>query len=278
MGENPLRISGKLTVGNYSIAADVSSQYISGMLMALSICDGASTLTLTGKTESAPYIDMTVDTLIHFGADIEFDIEKNTFYINGKSRLTSPKTAKIGGDWSGGAFFLCAGAIGKNSVTVTGLDTQSRQGDKQILSVLADMGAEITVADDGITVHPSGLHGTDIDASQIPDLVPVLATVAAVAEGRTVIYNAARLRLKESDRIVSTCTFLARLGADITPTDDGMIINGKTELTGGIIDCFRDHRIAMSAAIASLVCKESVTVRDFEATAKSYPSFADNFE
>jgi 3-phosphoshikimate 1-carboxyvinyltransferase len=101
--------------------------------------------------------------------------------------------------------------------------------------------------------------------------------VASVAEGKTIIYNAARLRFKESDRIESTCVFLSRLGADITPTDDGMIINGKTELTGGIIDCFRDHRITMSAAIASLVCRDSVTVQDFEVTAKSYPSFAENF-
>ena len=277
MGQNPLCVSGKLSSGKFSIAANVSSQYISGLLMALSVCDGKSTLALTGKTESAPYIDMTVDTLNEFGADIQFDINKNTFYIDGKSRLTSPKIARVGGDWSGGAFFLCAGAIGKSAVTVKGLNTSSRQGDKHILSVLADMGAKIDVTDNGITVHPSKLHGVNIDAAQIPDLVPILATVASVAEGKTVIYNAARLRLKESDRIESTCDFLSHLGADITPTDDGMIINGKAELVGGVVDSFRDHRIAMSAAIASLVCKNSVTVQGFEAIAKSYPSFVENF-
>ncbi len=276
--EHPLSISGKLKAGDYSIAANVSSQYISGLLIALSLCEGKSTLALTGKTESAPYIDMTVDFLARFGANVEFNSAENKFYINGKDRLISPRTEKTGGDWSGGAFFLCAGAIGESSVRVNGLDIHSHQGDRRVLDVLTEMGAQIDVAEGGITVHPSKLCGVNIDASQIPDLVPVLATVASVAEGKTVIYNAARLRLKESDRIESTCDFLSRLGADITPTDDGMIINGKTELTGGIIDCFRDHRIAMSAAIASLVCRDSVTVQDFEVTAKSYPSFADNFE
>jgi 3-phosphoshikimate 1-carboxyvinyltransferase len=277
MGQSPLCISGKLSAGNYSIAANVSSQYISGLLMALSICHGTSKLALTGKIESAPYIDMTVDALTHFGASIEFNTDNNTFYIDGKSRLTSPTVASVGGDWSGGAFFLCAGAIGKSSVTVRGLDVGSRQGDKKILSVLEAMGARTEVGDGAITVYPSKIHGTNIDAAQIPDLVPILATVASVAEGKTVIYNASRLRLKESDRIQSTCDFLARLGANIAPTDDGMIISGKSALVGGVVDSFGDHRIAMSAAIASLVCTEKVTVRGFEATAKSYPSFAENF-
>jgi 3-phosphoshikimate 1-carboxyvinyltransferase len=157
-----------------------------------------------------------------------------------------------------------------------GLDEASRQGDRAILSILEDMGDRIT-RDRGITIHPSKLHGIEIDASDIPDLVPIIATIAAVAEGETLICHAERLRLKESDRIESVCHTLRTLGADIIPTAEGMIIRGKARLNGGSVDSYNDHRIPMSAAIASLVCQSPVTVSRFEAINKSYPSFADNF-
>ena len=277
-GSNPLKIKGKLGAGHYSLAANVSSQYISGLLFALAIADGDSTLTLCGKVESAPYIFMTVNTLISFGADVKFDDSTNTFKIKGKSRLCAPARFKVGGDWSNAAFFLVAGAIGKEPVTVSGLDKDSAQGDRAVLDVLCRMGARITYGDGGITVHPSSLQGTKIDASDIPDLVPILAVAASVAHGKTEIYGAARLRLKESDRIESVCSTLKALGAKICATDDGMIIEGVDSLRGGEVDSFNDHRIAMSAAIASLVCTDAVTVSRFEAINKSYPTFADNFQ
>ena len=154
----------------------------------------------------------------------------------------------------------------------------SRQGDRAILSVLARMGAEFELADGEITVSPSKLHGISIDAADIPDLVPILSAAAAVAEGETLIYNASRLRLKESDRIESVCATLSALGADIRETEDGMIIRGKSKLAGGSVDSFNDHRIAMSAAIASLVSEGAVTVSRFEAINKSFPTFLENFE
>ena len=279
-GISPLNISGKLLPGNYSVTANISSQYISGLLFALSVADGSSTLALVGKVESAPYIWMTVDTLQKFGADIKFDFDKNTFYINGKDRLISPSTFEVFGDWSNAAFFLCAGAIGSHSVTLSNLDPESRQGDRSIISVLREMGAMIDCnAETGeLTVYPSKLGGIRIDASDIPDLVPVLSVGASVAEGETVIYNASRLRLKESDRIESVCTTLRSLGALISPLDDGMVIRGKKKLTGGYVDSFNDHRIAMSAAIASLVCTGEVKISNFEAINKSYPSFLDGWE
>ena len=276
-GVNPLDIKGKLKSSNYSIAANISSQFISGMLFALSICVGESRLTLDGKLESAPYVEMTIDALRAFGADIYFDIHSQTYSVKGKDKLTSPSDLTVGGDWSNAAFFLCAGAIGENEVTLRGLDTNSRQGDREILEILKKMGAQAEISTDGITVYPSKLCPVDIDASQIPDLVPILATVASVAEGKTTIYNAARLRLKESDRIESVCNMLSSLGANITPTDDGMVIIGKPRLIGGIVDSCNDHRIAMSAAIASLVCDGEVKISRFEAISKSYPTFAENF-
>ena len=201
----------------------------------------------------------------------------NMFFVNG-SGFRSPDRIVIGGDWSNAAFFLVAGAIGKNSVKVQGLDQNSRQGDKEILTVLRKMGANITLDSDGITVNPSLLHGVEIDAANIPDLVPILAVAASVAKGETKIFGAARLRLKESDRIESVCATLSSLGADICPTTDGMIIHGKKSLSGGEVDSYNDHRIAMSAAVASLVCDSAVKITQFEAINKSYPTFAENFE
>jgi 3-phosphoshikimate 1-carboxyvinyltransferase len=250
------------------------------MLFALSVARGRSILHLSGKIESAPYIFMTLDTLKKFGADIEFDFDKNIFYINGKDRLISPSTFEVLGDWSNAAFFLCAGAIGSHCVTLSNLDLDSRQGDRAIISILREMGAKIECDNDSstVTVHPSKLGGIRIDASDIPDLVPILSVVASVAEGETVICNASRLRLKESDRIESVCTTLRSLGADISPLDDGIVIHGQDGLTGGCVDSFNDHRIAMSAAIASLVCNGEVKISNFEAINKSYPSFLDGWE
>ncbi len=277
-GSNPLSVSGKLTSGSYKIAANVSSQYISGLLFALSVSGGESTLSLDGDIESTPYIEMTLDTLKEFGSDISYDPNAVAFAIRGVNRLTSPKHIKVGGDWSNAAFFLCAGALGERPVTVSGLDEGSRQGDRAVLEILSRMGAKITREGHGITVSPSPLKSFDINAANIPDLVPILATAATVSQGRTTIYNASRLRLKESDRIASVCEFLSAIGADISPTNDGMVIVGKPRLCGGKVDSANDHRIAMSAAIASLVCQDSVTISRFEAINKSYPTFADNFE
>ena len=277
-GESPLSVSGRLLAGEYTLAADVSSQYISGMLFALSISEGESKLRLCGKLESAPYVMMTLDTLLSFGADIKFDIDNGIFYINGQKRLSSPSTFEVGGDWSNAAFPIVAGVIGENPVTISGLNPDSRQGDRKIIEILRDMGARIEVSDNEVTALPSRLCGARIDAADIPDLVPVLAVAASVSDGESVIYNASRLRLKESDRIESVCATLSQLGADICATDDGMIIHGKQELLGGSVDSYNDHRIAMSAAIASLVCKNQVRIERFDAINKSYPSFMDIWE
>lgn len=139
------------------------------------------------------------------------------------------------------------------------------------------MGADISFGSDSVTVRKNHLVGTTIDASQIPDLIPTLCALACVCEGQTVVINGERLKIKESDRILSTCRMLSNLGADITPTDDGMIINGKAKLKGGTVDSFNDHRIAMSAAVASCSCDGDVTVNGAECVEKSYPEFWSDF-
>lgn len=262
----PLAVSGKLMAGEFTMRGDVSSQFVTGLLMALSYLGGGK-INLLPPVQSRPYIDITLQVLKRFGADIKE--ENNTFYINNSSLNGCDFTVEA--DWSNAAFPLCMGA------EVTGLDPDSTQGDKAIVDVLKKMGAEITVNNGCFKADVSALHGCRIDASDIPDAVPVIAAVAATAEGETVIYNAERLRLKESDRIQTTAHMIRALGGDIAETDDGMIINGKKILDGGETPSFNDHRIAMAAAVAACRCKSDVIIRQAEAVNKSYPAFFDDY-
>ena len=264
-----LKVSGKLTPGDYTLPGDVSSQYISGLLFALPLLDKPSTLTVTGKIESGPYIEMTVDALRQFG--IHVTMEENVFHIPARA-YRSPGKARVEGDWSNAAFWLCAGALGR-PVTVTGLNPDSLQGDKAVVEILSAFGAKTQRSGDVNIVSPGRLKAVDIDAAAIPDLVPVLSVVAAAAEGTTRIYNAQRLRLKESDRIASVKAMLEALGAEAEETADGLLIYGGKPLAGGTVDSCNDHRIAMAAAVASVICQNPVTVLGAEAVEKSYPNF-----
>ena len=272
-GSNPLEVSGKLCGNSFSIAANVSSQFISGLLFALPLIDSdmPCTIRLIGQIESRPYLDMTIGALAAFG--IRICEQDGVLIVPAHSRFVSPGTLVVGGDWSGAAPWLCMGAVGAHPITLTGLDTASAQGDKAILSVLAEMGAQIKVQNGAITIAPAHLHGIELNASHIPDLVPVIAATAVLAKGTTHIHGAARLRIKESDRLTTTTAVLGTLGADIQQTDDGLIIHGKPTLTGGTVDAFGDHRIAMCAAVASLGCQAPVQIVGAQAVAKSYPTF-----
>ena len=268
-GPELLRVSGRLTPGEYTLPGNVSSQFISGLLFALPLLDGPSTLTVTGKVESAPYIDMTLDALAQFG--IQPEKNGNTYHIQPQP-YTSPGTVRVEGDWSNAAFWLCAGAL-SGPVTVCGLDTNSLQGDKAVVPLLERFGAKTEQIGDRVTVSPGPLTAVDIDAAAIPDLVPVLSVIAAAARGTTRIYHAQRLRLKESDRIQSVCRMLASLGAKAEETEDGLLIHGGFPLSGGSVDSCNDHRIAMAAAVASVLCSGPTTVLGAEAVEKSYPDF-----
>lgn len=264
-----LRCTGQLTPGNYVLPGDVSSQYISGLLFALPLLDAPSTLTVTGKIESAPYIEMTLDALRQFG--ISVTREDSVFHIPACG-YRSPGKAVVEGDWSNAAFWLCAGAL-RQPVTVTGLNHDSLQGDRAIVELLAAFGAEVTQSGDSVTVRPAPLQAMEIDAAAIPDLVPVLSVVAAAAQGTTRIFNAQRLRLKESDRIASVKAMLENLGAKAEETADGLLIHGGMPLQGGTVDSCNDHRIAMAGAVASTICQNPVTILGAEAVEKSYPGF-----
>ncbi len=270
---NLLTVSGTLQGHDFTIDAGVSSQFISGMLFMLTRHGG--TLTLTGKIESSSYIDMTVRALQKCKAALQKT--ENGFAVEHRI-LAADAQLHTEGDWSNAAFFLCAGSFGKKPITVTGLDFQSAQGDKKIVEILKQFGARIEIKADAVTVVASELHGISIDASQIPDLVPVLAVAACAAKGTTRIYNAQRLRLKESDRLQTTKDLLCALGADVTITEDGLLINGQKPLHGACVDSANDHRIAMSAAVAAVLCDTDITLSGAQAVEKSYPAFWDDFD
>lgn len=265
----PMSVGGQLPAGEYSLPGNVSSQYISGLLMALSIVPGSSRIVLTTPLESAAYVDMTVDELKRFGAFVTKT--SDGYEIEGRKRLRAADR-RVEGDWSQAAFFLSAGAVCGGSVTVSGLDRSSLQGDKAIVNILKDFGADIEESDQGITVRRSKLKGTVVNASQIPDLVPIIAVTAAFAAGRTVINGAARLRLKESDRLHETVTRLVSFGIDAAETADGMIINGRKPM-GAAITSANDHRIVMAFSILACGSEHGSSISGAEAINKSYPEF-----
>ncbi len=254
--ESTVTFCGKLKGGTYSLPGNISSQFITGLLFALPLLDSDSILELTTKVESVGYIQMTLDILRSFGIAITHE-NYQKYYIPGKQSYVA-KDITVEGDYSQAAFYLCANAMG-SQVDVCGLNPESSQGDREIVSIIERFG--------------QSLSGITIDVSQIPDLVPILAVLATQAEGITTITNAARLRIKESDRLKTTTDMLRRLGADITEGEDELIIRGKTPLTGGTIDACNDHRIAMAAAIAATVASGKVMVLGSECVAKSYANF-----
>ena len=274
--EFPLHITGKLQSGEYELAGNISSQFISGLLFALPLLDGESIIKLIPPIQSKPYIDMTIETLRGFG--IEIREEENTYIIKGNQKYISPKEITIDGDWSNSAFFLCAGAISNDGVTVSGLNVNSAQGDKKILDILKKMGATVQINNNEITVKKNKLMGTMVNGGDIPDLVPIVSVMGAMCDkGVTHIVNASRLRLKESDRIATTEALLTKVGAAVSETDDGLVIWGENELIGGRVEGANDHRIVMSAAILSSLCALPIDIVGAEAVEKSYPYFFEDF-
>ena len=271
-----LSCSGQLRPGAFSLPGNISSQYISALLMTLPLLEGESTLRIEGALESAAYVAMTEEVLRLGGVRTE-----KTGYgyrIPGGQRCRFAPELSVEGDYSNAAFFLCAGALSERGIRVTGLDPQSRQGDRAIVPLLEEMGAQVASDGSSVTVKRDALHGITIDASPIPDLIPVLSVVAAAASGETRVIHAQRLRLKESDRLHSTTQMLRALGAEAEELPDGLVIRGGRTLAGGTVDACGDHRIAMSAAVAGGICRGAVTICGSECVQKSYPDFWTDFQ
>lgn len=269
----PLGTKGRLTGGLFELPGNVSSQYLTGLLLALPLLEQNSRILLTSKLESAAYVEMTLQALRRFG--ISVSVQKNEYRIPGGQRYRSPGDLCVEGDWSNASFFLAAGALGA-PVTVSGLSLASPQGDKAILDALMAFGAGVEVKADAVRVLPAPLHGCTIDVGETPDLLPVLAVLGAAASGETHLVNAARLRLKESDRLASVCAMLRALGAEAEERADALVVSGG-RLTGGDVHSARDHRIAMAAAVAAVCCERDVRILGADAVNKSYPAFFSDY-
>ena len=270
----PLRLAGKLQPGEYVLPGNVSSQFFTGLLLALPLADKPSVIHTKGMLESAPYVDMTLEMLSRFGVSVQ---RKESDMEIFPAAYRSPGSIEVCGDWSCAAFWLAAGVLGGN-VSVKGLQKESLQGDKAIVEILQSMGGNVEWQGETLTAKRSELHGIDFDASQTPDLVPILAVMAALADGVTHITGASRLQYKESDRLHSVHALIRSLGGECEEAAGGLTIVGKSFLRGGNVNSFGDHRIAMSAAIASCRCKEPVVLSGAECIRKSYPGFWEDFE
>lgn len=267
-----LVLRGRLQSGDFTVPGGVSSQFVSGMLMALPLLDRGGTVRVSGALQSRPYVGMTLDALRLFGVPVS--VQGQVFSLTGgRAAFRSPGTARVEGDWSNAAFWLCAGALCAQRIDCKGIELSSAQGDRKIVDILRQMGAQVKVFDGGVSVGRGSLRGVKVDAADIPDLVPVLAAVAAVAQGQTRICNAGRLRLKESDRLRTVTQALTELGADVCEQSDGLLITGRTALHGAVVDACGDHRIAMMAAVAAVAASGPVTVLGAQAVNKSYPAF-----
>ena len=269
----PFTIGGRLRGGIYRLPGNVSSQYITGLLLALPLCEEDSVIELTTALESASYIDITLSVLKTFGITVH--CERNRYIIPGKQVFRSPGTLPVEGDWSNAAFFLTAAAL-NNDITMTGLNPNSAQGDRKIIALLEQLGA-VTQKDNGcLTLRSDELKGCTIDIQDTPDLLPVLSVAAAFAQGETTFINAARLRLKESDRLASSAAMIENLGGRAEVGEDELTVYG-TGLIGGTVESCNDHRIAMSAAVAATRCSKPVTILNAEAVKKSYPGFYNDY-
>lgn len=283
-GGLPLEISGRLTAGEYRLAGNVSSQFITGLMLALPLLNGDSDIVLTSPLESEGYVTLTVSVLSSFGVKIE--PTANGWHICGGQKYTA-QNHTVEGDWSQAAFFMAMAALDPNGneISLHGLDKNSVQGDKACLEVFGRFGIKHRWQGDTLTVfNPTaqmphgGLNGCVIDASQIPDMVPSLAACVALCKGETRIVNAARLRLKESDRLAAMENAINALGGHASSTDDSLIINGVERLAGGTAMGQNDHRVVMSLAACALKSDSPVSVTDEHSINKSYPEFFDDFK
>ncbi|MCI9433243.1 MAG: 3-phosphoshikimate 1-carboxyvinyltransferase [Oscillospiraceae bacterium] len=254
-----LAVKGRLTPGEYRLPGNVSSQFFTGLLLALPLLDGPSAIIPTTPLESEGYIGMTLDAMREFGVDIASTRSLPPHYLISGGQKYRGAEVTVEGDWSQAAFWYAANCLGC-TVDVRGVSQYSTQGDRVIESCCLEL---------------SQPGDTEIDMSGCPDLAPPVAAAAAVRQGTTRLVNAGRLRIKESDRLAAITAALNALGARVAEHPDSLTIYGRDSLAGGTVDCCNDHRIAMMAAIAATCCREPVTLLGAECVAKSYPDFWD---
>lgn len=270
-GRLPLIIKGPLQPGNIEVDGSLSSQFLTGLLMAFGAADADRVSIKVNDLKSRPYIDLTLQVMKHFGVEVENDNYEAFRFFKSASGYT-PSEYTVEGDWSGGAFLLVAGALA-GDITVKGLDIFSTQADKAIVQALMSSGANISVDESDIRIGPAVLQSFHFDATDCPDLFPPLVALASYCEGQTVIEGVSRLAHKESNRSLTLQEEFAKMGVTIELDDDKMMIQGRKGLNGAVVHSHHDHRIAMACAVAALKAEGETTIADAEAINKSYPDF-----
>jgi 3-phosphoshikimate 1-carboxyvinyltransferase len=274
-GKLPLTITGSLQANDINIDGSLSSQFLTGLLFAYSFKNAAATITVNNLI-SKPYIDLTLQVMQDFGLNIPVNNNYTQFVFTNQSinqSINQPMCYKVEGDWSNAAFLLVAGAIA-GSVTVKGLNLNSTQADKAILEVLKMSNCDIKVEDNEISVtNTKPLNAFTFDATDCPDLFPPLVAFASYCNGTSSIKGVSRLQYKESNRACSLQKEFAKMGAEIELNDDIMLIEGKLNIKGSIVDSHNDHRIAMACAVAALKANGRTTILNADAINKSYPNF-----
>ena len=268
-----LKISGQLRPGEFLLPGDVSSQFVSGLLMALPILDGNSKIKLSSELESSGYVEITSEVMKKFGVLTKKN--SNGFFIKGNQKYKSCDY-KIEKDWSQAAFFMAMGAL-NGSVCVKGLNKSSCQSDKIIFNLLEKFGADISWNNDEVKVKKTKLKATNIDAAQVPDLVPVLAVLAANAEGKTTIKNVKRLRFKECDRLSAIGEELKKIGVKIEIFENELKIVGGKNYFGCEVSSHGDHRIAMALTVMASCAEGNMVILNSDCVKKSYPNFFDDY-
>jgi len=273
-GKAPVTVRGPNRGGDVNIRGDVSSQFISSLMMVAPMLPDDTRIHIKGNLSSRPYIDITANMMERFGSDVV--LGDNYIHISGGTGYKGCDV-DVPSDMSSAAFPLVAGALG-GSVTVRNVDMNDPQGDKRIVDILEDVGADVSVNGNEITSSSGTLRSMDVDMNDIPDLFPIVAVLLSTAPGRSRLYGAPQLRFKESDRITATVNMLSALGANIAETDDGCIVDGVERLKGGTIEHHEDHRILMAAAVASLLCDNEVMMKRSNCYDVSYPLFLEHMK
>lgn len=275
-GTGQVRVMGRLRPGTWQAAGDVSSQFITGLMLAAPLTGADCRIVLRGPLASAGYVDITARAMAAFGVHVQ-RTEDGILVPAGRGYV-SPGQATVEGDWSNAAFFLCAAAARGTNLTVDGLAADSPQGDRAIGDILRRFGAQVSAADGALIVRPAALSGIEVDIDPTPDLAPAVALLGLAAAGETRLRGIARLRLKESDRAESITRTLQALGADADLEPDAIVIRGGKPLSGGRLDSHGDHRIVMMAACAAVLCEGPVHIAGAGAVSKSYPHFFDDLQ
>lgn len=277
-GFPPLTIEGNtLTGGEVTIKGNISSQYLTALLMVAPLFSGDTRISVEGELVSKPYIDITLDTMRKFGVSIDNN-QYQTFDIKGGRQYLSPGDIMVEGDASSASYFLAAAAIGKGPVRVHGTGSASVQGDAAFAKVLEQMGARVTYSDTWIEVEGTGtLKGVDVDLNHIPDAAMTIATTALFAEGPTRIRNIYNWRVKETDRLSAMATELRKVGATVDEGEDYIAIEPPAKIQPAAIDTYNDHRMAMCFSLASFGDAE-IVINDPGCTSKTFPTYFEEFE